>query len=191
MKYILLSAILGLSLGISNVSSAASCNCDTLRTVVSLDGTTDKLVSAYRESLRGKRLCCDERSLLDAIYAFDRSTDALRCSMERGEDPCLQERIFAGVSRDFCTVEALSTRVRICGCTRELIARADVAINSIRRSGFFYSMPEYGHRDDDDDRGHDRRYSEHRSPPSSRRGGQSPDPRELILRGIVGFLSNR
>jgi hypothetical protein len=183
MKYILLSAILGLSLGISNVSSAASCNCDTLQTVVSLDGTTDKLVSAYRESQRGKRLCCDERSLLDAIYAFDRSTDALRCSMERGEDPCLQERIFAGVSRDFCTVEALSMRVRICGCTRELIARADVAINSIRRSGFFYSMPEY------DD--HERRYSEHRSPSSSRRGGQSPDPRELILRGIVGFLSNR
>jgi hypothetical protein len=77
MKYILLSAILGLSLGISNVSSAASCNCDTLRTVVSLDGTTDKLVSAYRESQRGKRLCCDERSLLDAIYPRKENGDLM------------------------------------------------------------------------------------------------------------------
>ena len=187
MKHILLSAILGASLLTPSASSASSCNGGTLRMVVSLDGTTDKLIGAYRESLRGKRVGCDERSLFDAIYAFDRSTDALRCSMERGEEPCMLERIFAGVSRDLCTMKALSTRVHICGCTRELIACSDAAVAAIRRSGFAYARPDYdyGHRGHD----RDRRLTEYR--PSNNQRVHAPDPRELLINGIVGLLRNR
>lgn len=167
-------------------SAIAGCHSNVLRSVQSIDATTDRLICEYREQLQGRRTSCSERELLQALYTMDRLTDDLRSSVENGDSPSCQIRIFSAMKSQFCSTKSIARDVRLCPCVKELMACVDGALVSIGNIGFGYEeRPRYDRERD---------YGRYEGPSRSREGPsfpRGPSREEMIINGIFGLLGGR
>jgi len=175
---------------------AAACPKELLRHVQTLDSLTDRLLSEYRNELRGhshghhpRR---EQAALLDTFYSLESQADALRSAVENREAPCTQERIFSMLKQTHCRAESLARQVGVCGCVKGLLAQTSSTISSLDRMGFNVAPPpppRYDARRDHYSHGHGRSDGRHDS--RSSQSPRPPHPRDIILGGLLGILSGR
>lgn len=169
-------------------AEAAACPKELMRHVQSLDHLTDRLLTEYRNELRGhshgRHPRREQAALLDTFYSMESQADALRSAVENRECASTQARIFSALQQTNCRAESLARQVGVCSCVKGLMAQTSSTIRSLDRMGFNVAPPpRYDSRRDHYGHGHGS--SHDRSP------ARPPHPRDIILGGLLGILSGR